>query len=70
MLHLKVTVAVAIYNLHEERRSLRMLYFPPKKDQTSDPGQLWTLSNNLKKPIPCDLGALADKINSKTENLW
>ena len=69
MLHLKVTVTVAIYNLQEESRILRMLYFPPKKDPTFHPGQLRTLSNDLEKPIPCDLGALADKMNSKTKEL-
>ena len=69
MLHLKVTVTVAIYNLQEESRILRMLYFPPKKDQTFHPGQLRALSNDLEKPIPCDLGALADKMNSKTKEL-
>ena len=70
MLHLRVTVTVAIYNLHEESRILRMLYFPPKNDQTSHPGQLRALSNDFEKPIPCDLGALADEMNSKTEDGW
>ena len=69
MLHLKVTITVAICNLHEECRILRKLYFTPKKDQTSHPGQLRALSNDLEKPIPCDLGALADKMNSKTKEL-
>ena len=78
MLHLRVTVAVgnlqfavtvAIYNLHEESRILRMFYFPPKNDQTSHPGQLRALSNDFEKPIPCDLGALADKMSSKTGEL-
>ena len=68
--NLQFAVTVAIYNLHEESLILRMLYFPPKNDQTSHPGQLRALSNDFEKPIPCDLGALADEMNSKTEDGW